>query len=84
MYLAHHLLTLGHQFHSTLPPDVSATFVDLIPEIRALGTTSFLDQMNMQKAIIEKYLQAAGGNFNIFSFRINHFMIRVIDTLVTL
>lgn len=61
MYLTHHLLTLGHQFRSSLPKDISATFVDLIPEIRALGTASFLDQMNTQKAILEQYLQGAAG-----------------------
>ena len=61
MYLAHHLLTLGHQFKHSLPSDVSATFVDLIPEIRGLGTSSFLDQMNMQKAILEQYIQEAAG-----------------------
>ncbi|KAK7505508.1 hypothetical protein BaRGS_00003253 [Batillaria attramentaria] len=61
MYLAHHLLTLGHQFRNSLPKDISATFVDLIPEIRSLGTSSFLDQMNTQKAIIEQYLHGAGG-----------------------
>ena len=61
MFLAHHLLTLGHQFKHSLPSDVSATFVDLIPEVRALGTSSFVDQMNMQKAILEQYLHEASG-----------------------
>lgn len=61
MYLAHHLLTLGHQFQSSLPEGVNSTFVDIIPEVRALGATSFLEQMNTQKTIIEQYLQGAAG-----------------------
>ncbi|XP_076441590.1 centromere/kinetochore protein zw10 homolog isoform X2 [Babylonia areolata] len=61
MFLAHHLLTLGHQFKHSLPSDVSATFVDLIPEIRTLGVSSFMEQMKTQKAILEQYIEGAAG-----------------------
>lgn len=41
MYLAHHLLTLGHHFKAHLPQPHSegvATFVDMVPGFRRLGT----------------------------------------------
>jgi hypothetical protein len=36
MYIAHHLLTLGHQYRSRLPPPLNktSTFVDLVPAFR--------------------------------------------------
>lgn len=40
MYIAHHLLTLGHQFRYHLPSPLSdgaATFVDMVPGYRRLG-----------------------------------------------
>lgn len=40
MYLAHHLLTLGHHFKAHLPQPHSegiATFVDMVPGFRRLG-----------------------------------------------
>ncbi|XP_070808733.1 centromere/kinetochore protein zw10 homolog [Pituophis catenifer annectens] len=48
MYIAHHLLTMGHQFRSRLS-DGTATFVDLVPGFRKLGTKCFLAQMRVQK-----------------------------------
>ncbi|XP_063166971.1 centromere/kinetochore protein zw10 homolog [Candoia aspera] len=48
MYIAHHLLTMGHQFRSRLS-DGTATFVDLVPGFRKLGTECFLAQMRVQK-----------------------------------
>ncbi|XP_039206446.1 centromere/kinetochore protein zw10 homolog [Crotalus tigris] len=48
MYIAHHLLTMGHQFRSRLS-DGTATFVDLVPGFRKLGTRCFLTQMRVQK-----------------------------------
>ena len=48
MYIAHYLLTLGHQYRQSLPPPLSqgaATFVDLIPVFRNLAAESFLAQM---------------------------------------
>lgn len=43
MYLAHHLLTLGHHFRAHLPQPLSegvATFVDMVPGFRKLGKQS--------------------------------------------
>ncbi|XP_007424635.1 centromere/kinetochore protein zw10 homolog [Python bivittatus] len=48
MYIAHHLLTMGHQFRSRLS-DGTATFVDLVPGFRRLGAVCFLAQMRVQK-----------------------------------
>ncbi|XP_061173737.1 centromere/kinetochore protein zw10 homolog isoform X2 [Saccostrea echinata] len=61
MYVAHHLATIGHQFNKSLPQDVQATFVDLIPKIRRLGTDTMLKQLNSQKDIMMEYLKAAKG-----------------------
>ncbi|XP_038079437.1 centromere/kinetochore protein zw10 homolog [Patiria miniata] len=50
MYIAHHLLTLGHQYRQSLPPplcDGTYTFVDLIPVFRKLASECFLAQMKM-------------------------------------
>lgn len=48
MYIAHHLLTLGHQFRLRLAPilcDGTTTFVDLVPGFRRLGN----DALNVGK-----------------------------------
>lgn len=40
MYIAHHLLTLGHQFRyltSTVLSDCGGTFVDMVPDFKKLG-----------------------------------------------
>lgn len=45
MYLAHHLLTLGHHFRAHLPQPLSegvATFVDMVPGFRKLGKQTAL------------------------------------------
>ncbi|KAM5140638.1 centromere/kinetochore protein zw10 homolog [Mantella aurantiaca] len=52
MYIAHHLVTLGHQYRYHLPAPLSdgaATFVDMVPGFRRLGTETFLAQMRTQK-----------------------------------
>ena len=61
MYIAHHLMTLGHQFSKQLPQTINATFVDLVPKIRRLGTDSFLQQLSKQKAQMSEYLEAANS-----------------------
>lgn len=61
MYVCHHLAMIGHQFNKSLPEDVQATFVDLMPKIRRLGTDTMLQQLNTQKDIMLDYLQAAKG-----------------------
>lgn len=68
MYLAHHLITLGHQFHSHLPPPVNsevATFVDYVPLVRQLGEQVFLDEMRKQSATILEAIKACGGFDNV-------------------
>ena len=48
MYIAHHLLTLGHQFRPKLPEPLNqgvASFVDLVPVIRQMGEKCFLEQL---------------------------------------
>ncbi|XP_037697420.1 centromere/kinetochore protein zw10 homolog [Choloepus didactylus] len=62
MYIAHHLLTLGHQFKSRLAPilcDGTTTFVDLVPGFRRLGTECFLAQMRAQKGELLERLSSA-------------------------
>ncbi|XP_029428048.1 centromere/kinetochore protein zw10 homolog [Rhinatrema bivittatum] len=66
MFIAHHLLTLGHQFKYHLPSplcDGAATFVDLVPGFRRLGTESFLVQMRIQKGELLERL-ASARNFS--------------------
>lgn len=61
MYLAHHLITLGHQFHSRLPPPLnqqSSTFVDYIPIVRQLGDECFSAEMRKQSACVLRYLKS--------------------------
>ncbi|NXM38269.1 ZW10 protein, partial [Gymnorhina tibicen] len=51
MYIAHHLLTLGHQFRylSAVLSDCGGTFVDAVPDFKKLGMECFLAQMQVQK-----------------------------------
>ncbi|KPP71949.1 centromere/kinetochore protein zw10-like [Scleropages formosus] len=68
MFIAHHLLTLGHQFRPHLPQPLSdgaATFVDLVPSFRRLGTECFLAQMNAQKAEMLERLSTARNFANL-------------------
>ena len=64
MYIAHHLLTLGHQYKSKLPPPLSqgaATFIDLVPCLRRLGTECFLKQLSTQRDQLLDMLKPAAG-----------------------
>ncbi|XP_048838716.1 centromere/kinetochore protein zw10 homolog [Brienomyrus brachyistius] len=68
MFIAHHLLTLGHQFRPHLPQPLSdgaATFVDLVPGFRRLGTECFLAQMDAQKAELLERLSTARNFANL-------------------
>ncbi|KAJ8347531.1 hypothetical protein SKAU_G00261200 [Synaphobranchus kaupii] len=68
MFIAHHLLTLGHQFRHHLPKPLSdgtATFVDLVPGFRRLGTECFLAQMRAQKAEMLERLSTARNFANL-------------------
>lgn len=66
MFLAHHLLTLGHQFRPHLPlKDRVAYFVDLVPGFRKLGAQCFVAQMNVQKAEMLERLSTARNFSNL-------------------
>uniref|UniRef100_A0A8C2ZQT4 Centromere/kinetochore protein zw10 homolog n=1 Tax=Cyclopterus lumpus TaxID=8103 RepID=A0A8C2ZQT4_CYCLU len=68
MYLAHHLLTLGHHFRARLPQPLSegvATFVDMVPGFRKLGAQCFLAQMNVQRAEMLERLSTAHNFCNL-------------------
>lgn len=66
MFLAHHLLTLGHQFRPHLPlKDGVAYFVDLVPGFRKLGAQCFVAQMNVQKAEMLERLSTARNFSNL-------------------
>ncbi|XP_041352899.1 centromere/kinetochore protein zw10 homolog [Gigantopelta aegis] len=65
MFIAHHLMTLGHQFKSKLPPALNTTFLDMVPKIRRIGTESFIHQMNLQKEQLLEYLHGADGFANV-------------------
>ncbi|KAL4238190.1 Centromere/kinetochore protein zw10 [Mactra antiquata] len=65
MYIAHHLMLFGHQFSKKLPTTINATFVDLVPKIRRLGTEAFMYQLTKQKAQLSEYLSAANGFRNV-------------------
>nr|XP_006133681.1 centromere/kinetochore protein zw10 homolog [Pelodiscus sinensis] len=68
MYIAHHLLTLGHQFRYRLTSvlyDGAATFVDLVPGFRRLGMECFLAQMRVQKGELLERLSNARNFSNL-------------------
>ena len=64
MYLAHHLITLGHQFHAHLPAPLNSevtTFIDQVPIVRQLGEDCFLAEMRKQRDCILECLKLFGG-----------------------
>ncbi|RUS69307.1 hypothetical protein EGW08_022931 [Elysia chlorotica] len=61
MFISHHLLTLGHQFATRLPPIVNPTFVSLIQQIRENGVEVFLAQIQRQKNLLLDCLEGAKG-----------------------
>ena len=64
MYLAHHLLTLGHQFRPKLPEPLNrgaATFVDMVSPMRNLGEKCFEDQLRKQSHVLLDMLEGGGG-----------------------
>uniref|UniRef100_A0A803VUK7 Zw10 kinetochore protein n=1 Tax=Ficedula albicollis TaxID=59894 RepID=A0A803VUK7_FICAL len=68
MYIAHHLLTLGHQFRYSsagVLSSVAVTFVDLVPAFRRLGVECFLAQMRVQKGEILERLSSARNFSNM-------------------
>lgn len=68
MYLAHHLLTLGHHFSARLPQMFSegvGTFVDMVPTFRKLGVQCFLDQLTVQRTELLDRLSTAHNLCNL-------------------
>ncbi|XP_013879046.1 centromere/kinetochore protein zw10 homolog [Austrofundulus limnaeus] len=68
MYLAHHLLTLGHHVRAHLPQTLGegvATFVDMVPGFRKLGAQCFLAQLNIQRADLLERLSTAHNFCNL-------------------
>ena len=55
MFVAHHLITVGHQFHSHIPVQ-GATFIDYVPQLRKLGEECFLNEMDKQSKTILDFL----------------------------
>lgn len=68
LYIAHHLLTLGHQFQARLPPPLNSatsTFIDFIPKLQQLGEEAFLCELRKQKDITLQPLKAVGSFENV-------------------
>ena len=66
MYVAHHLLTVGHQFHCRIPVN-GLTFSDYVPRLRKLGEDCFLAEMDKQSSSILEFLQPFTSFFDISS-----------------
>eukprot|EP00040_Diaphanoeca_grandis_P029833 m.175499 g.175499 ORF g.175499 m.175499 type:complete len:762 (-) comp31824_c0_seq1:356-2641(-) len=62
-YIAHHLLTLGHQFRNALPAAArpAATFVDMVPAFQELGERHFLKMRLLQQTLIKNAISEARG-----------------------
>ena len=63
MYLAHHLLTLGHEYRDKLPEslhNLNLTFADQVLVLRDVGSSCLLEHMKYQKDIIVGILSHSG------------------------
>ncbi|OAD61567.1 Centromere/kinetochore protein zw10 like protein [Eufriesea mexicana] len=63
MYLAHHLLTLGHEYRDKLPESLhhlNLTFADQVLILRDVGSSCFLEHMKYQRNIIFDILKESG------------------------
>ena len=63
MYLAHHLVTLGHEYRSRFPTVLqshTSTFIDQVTVLRELGTSVFLKFMQAQRKQILDILRDSG------------------------
>ncbi|XP_059166629.1 centromere/kinetochore protein zw10 homolog [Physella acuta] len=65
MYIAHHLMTLGHQFAPKLPDTIVPTFVDLIQQMRKSGVEVFVAQVSRQTGLLLECLDGADGFTNV-------------------
>jgi len=63
VYIAHHLLTLGHHYQNKLryPLDSTATFIDMVPAYRNLGQMYFKKQLRRQRDKILNDLKEING-----------------------
>jgi hypothetical protein len=59
MYIAHHMLTIGHQHGTSLPSVLQgiATMVDLVPSFREMAEETYLAQMRLQRLQLADNLQ---------------------------
>ena len=48
MYVAHHMITIGHQFHSVIKCTNAVSFIDYVPRLQKLGEDCFLSEMERQ------------------------------------
>eukprot|EP00051_Salpingoeca_urceolata_P017572 m.241060 g.241060 ORF g.241060 m.241060 type:complete len:761 (+) comp18993_c0_seq1:124-2406(+) len=62
-YIAHHLLSLGHQFRSSLPEEMAhaATFVDMVPAFQELGEQHMMAIVDKEMTSIQQCVQESGG-----------------------
>jgi len=63
MYLAHRLVTLGHEYRSSFPTVLqshTSTFIDQVTVLRELGTSVFLKFMQGQRKQILDILRDSG------------------------
>lgn len=67
VYIAHHLLTLGHHYQNKLRPplDSTATFIDMVPAYRHLGQMYFKKQLRRQKEKLLNSLKQINGFENL-------------------
>jgi len=67
IYIAHHLLTLGHHYQNKLRPplDSTVTFIDMVPIYRQLGQMYFKKQLRRQRDIILNDLKQINGFENL-------------------
>ncbi|XP_015119152.1 centromere/kinetochore protein zw10 homolog [Diachasma alloeum] len=63
MYFAHHLMTLGHEYHDKIPTHLekhNVTYVDLTLKLRAVGAEYFMNHMKYQRNIITEIIRDSG------------------------
>ncbi|XP_046388776.1 centromere/kinetochore protein zw10 homolog [Ischnura elegans] len=63
MYLAHHLLTLGHEYQDRLPAvlhEQMTTFIDQVLVLRNIGSSIFLKQMQKQRDQLLEIVRDSG------------------------
>ncbi|KAH0537771.1 centromere/kinetochore protein zw10 homolog [Cotesia glomerata] len=62
MYLAHNLMTLGHEYKAKLPKlkNHNITYVDLTLKLRNIGSQTFLNHVKYQRGIITDIIKDSG------------------------